>query len=159
MIYKNCNMKIRDKYKKIGQSGLFFMILLIVLAMQSYAQKDPEIVRIFDKYGDKQGVTLLEISDDLMKNYQIEKFRSIIFKDGSKALPEIRRLIDIDKENAKKIKESKENGLVISGYYRLKTDDEKMNRYLIFKVGKNNKVTLVYIEGKLTPEQLVELLK
>jgi hypothetical protein len=49
--------------------------------------------------------------------------------------------------------------LLVSGYYRLKTQDPAMNRYLIFKVGKSNKVTLLYIEGRLTPEELVELLK
>ncbi|MDL2325670.1 DUF6108 family protein, partial [Bacteroidales bacterium OttesenSCG-928-A14] len=121
--------------------------------------KDPEILKIFDKYGNKQGVTMLEISDDLMKNYHVRIFKSIIFEDGRKALTDIRKAIDIDKVNAKKIKESKQDGLLISGYYRLKTENDNLNRYLIFKIGKNNRTTLVYIEGELTPEELVELLK
>jgi hypothetical protein len=47
----------------------------------------------------------------------------------------------------------------MSGYYKLLSEKPKLNRYLIFKVGKENKTTLIYVEGELTPEELVELLK
>ena len=148
-----------NRYKKWFETGACLFMLLFILTMSGKAQKGPSILKIFDKYGNKQGVMLLEITDDLMKEYQVDVFKSIIFKDGSEVLPEIRKLIDIDKQNAKKIKESKQDGLLISGYYRLKTENDSINQYLIFKIGKNNKVTLVYIKGKITPEQLVELLR
>lgn len=141
------------------RAGITLLMLVFLTASQCRAGKDPEILKIFDKYGNKQGVTMLEISDDLMKNYHVRIFKSIIFEDGRKALTDIRKAIDIDKVNAKKIKESKQDGLLISGYYRLKTENDNLNRYLIFKIGKNNRTTLVYIEGELTPEELVELLK
>lgn len=152
-------MKKTNIYKKGFAIGIAWILFLLLAPASSFAQSKPAILKIFDKYGDKEGVTLLEITDDLMKDYQVDVFKSIIFKDGSGVLPEIRKLIEIDKVNAKKIKESKQDGLLNSGYYRLKTDDPAMNRYLIFKIGQRNKVTLVYIEGKLEPDRLVELLK
>ena len=124
-----------------------------------YAQNEPAIFKIFDKYGSKKGVTCLEASAAVMKDYEITQFKSIIFDDGSAALPEIRRCIEIDKEGALKIKEEVKDGKVVNGYYRLKNLQPQVNRYLIFKVGAHNKVTLLYIEGKITPEGLVELLK
>lgn len=135
------------------------IFLFGVFARQGFAQSQPAVTSIFDKYGSSKGVTLLEISEELMKDYQIKHFKSIIFENGTNALPEIRKAIEKDKVGAKRIKESIQDGLLMSGYYRLKTEEANMNRYLIFKVGKNNKITLIYIEGKLTPEQLVELLQ
>lgn len=135
------------------------VILLCNFTQRLFAQEQPAILKIFEKYGSRQGVTLLEISEELMKDYEIKYFKSIVFKDGTRYLTEIRQSISKDKVNSKLIKESVQDGLIISGYYRLKTNDNTLNRYLIFKVGKNNKVTLIYIEGRLTPEQLVELLK
>ena len=139
--------------------ALLLMFFLGIFAQQGFAQNQPAIMAIFDKYGSYQGVTMLEISEELMKDYQIKHFKSIIFENGTVALPEIRKAIEKDKIDAKRIKESIQDGLLTSGYYRLKTKEENMNRYLIFKVGKNKKTTLIYIEGELSPEQLVELLK
>jgi hypothetical protein len=94
-----------------------------------------------------------------MKEYKIKTFKSIIFENGTRALPEIRKAIKIDKVGALHIKESNTDGLLMSGYYQLLSNKTKLNRYLIFKVGKEKKTTLIYVEGELTPEELVELLK
>ncbi|MDR1879239.1 MAG: DUF6108 family protein [Bacteroidales bacterium] len=150
------------KYKKNNcrpLSAMLLCMLMCALTHQTFAHKPPAVFAIFEKYGSQQGVTMLEASEELMKNYQIIHFKSIIFKDGTAALPEIREAIIKDKTNAGRIKESLRDGLIYSGYYRFKTEDTTINRYLIFKVGEKNKTTLIYIEGKLTPEQLIELLK
>jgi hypothetical protein len=94
-----------------------------------------------------------------MKAYKIKTFKSIIFDDASTVLPEIRRAIKADKEGALHIKESTKDGLLTSGYYQLLAGKTNLNRYLIFKVGTANKTTLIYVEGELSPEELVELLK
>jgi hypothetical protein len=117
------------------------------------------VLPIFKKYGHNQGVTLLEASRELMKEYKIKTFKSIIFDDGTEALPEIRRAINKDKQGALHIKESARDGLLTSGYYQLLSEKTKLNRYLIFKVGAANKTTLIYVEGELTSDELVELLK
>jgi hypothetical protein len=137
------------------------LILLLVLANlgMSFSTQAQAILPIFKKYGNDQGVTMLEASRELMKEYKIKTFKSIIFDDGTHALPEIRRAIKTDKEGALHIKESTKDGLLMSGYYQLLSENAKLNRYLIFKVGVNNKTTLIYVEGELTPDELVELLK
>jgi len=125
----------------------------------SFSTQAQAVLSIFNKYGYSQGVTLLEASRELMKEYKIKTFKSIVFDDGTQALPEIRRAINKDKEGALHIKESTKDGLLTSGYYQLLSDKPKLNRYLIFKVGDKNKTTLIYVEGELTSEELVELLK
>ncbi|MDR1346673.1 MAG: DUF6108 family protein [Bacteroidales bacterium] len=153
-------MKAKKIERKVSIALLFSITLLCCGGGQSLlAQANPAVFQIFEKYSKQKKVTLLEVSEELMAEYRIKQFKSIIFEDGTLALPEIRRCIEQDKQDAKKLKEATADGLVVSGYYRLKTVDPAMNRYLIFKVGKKNKVTLLYIEGRLTPEELVELLK
>ena len=137
------------------------VILFLILTnfCMSFSTQAQAVLTIFKKYGNEQGVTMLEASRELTKEYKIKTFKSIIFDDGAKALPEIRRAINRDKEGALHIKESTKDGLLTSGYYHLPTEKAKLNRYLIFKVGKENKTTLIYVEGELTPDELVELLK
>ncbi|MDD3281393.1 MAG: DUF6108 family protein [Bacteroidales bacterium] len=140
-------------------------LLLLILLIGTFTNPlradnpPPSIFKIFEKYGNNKGVTMLEVSKELMKNYKIKHFKSIVFEDGRTALPEIRECIKKDRANAIKMKELIQNGEIISAYYRLKSDDNKINRYLIFKVGENYKTTLIYIEGELTPEELIEILK
>jgi len=136
---------------------LLFMGMLFLMSSAKATEKLC-VLSIFDKYGHAKGVTMLEASKDLLKQYKISQFKSIIFEDGTKALPEIRSCIEKDKANALKIKEIVQDGVVTSGYYRLKTEKPETNRYLIFKV-KEKKVTLIYVEGNLTTEELVDLLK
>ncbi|MCL2247364.1 MAG: DUF6108 family protein [Lentimicrobiaceae bacterium] len=135
---------------------LFLILANFCLSISAQAQA---VISIFKKYGNDYGVTMLEASKELMKVYKIKTFRSIIFDDGSNALPEIRRAIKTDKEGALHIKESTKDGLLTSGYYQLFSEKANLNRYLIFKVGEKNKTTLIYVEGELTPEELVELLR
>jgi hypothetical protein len=139
----------------------FPVILLLALSLfcTSFTAQAQAVLSIFKKYGNDRGVTMLEASRELMKEYKIKNFKSIIFENGTKALPEIRKAINIDKEGALNIKESTKDGVLMSGYYQLKSEKTKFNRYLIFKVGNNNKTTLIYTEGELTPDELVELLK
>jgi len=137
------------------------VILFLTLATFciSFSTQAQAILSIFKKYGKDYGVTMLEASRELMKEYKIKTFKSIIFDNGAKALPEIRKAINTDKEGALHIKESTKDGLLMSGYYQLLSEKTNLNRYLIFKVGKENKTTLIYVEGELTPDELVELLK
>ena len=145
--------------KKMKQNFLVILLLTLTFFCMSYSTQAQAVLTIFKKNGHEQGVTLLEASRELMKEYKIKTFKSIIFDDGGYALPEIRKVIKKDKEGALHIKESTKDGLLTSGYYQLLSDKPKLNRYLIFKVGSANKTTLIYVEGELTTEELVDLLK
>jgi hypothetical protein len=145
--------------KNMKHKRLLILFLVLATLGLSIPVRAQAVLSIFKKYGNDYGVTMLEASRELMKEYKIKTFKSIIFDEGAKALPEIRRAIKTDKEGALNIKESTKDGLLMSGYYQLLSDKAKLNRYLIFKVGKENKTTLIYVEGELTTEDLVELLR
>ena len=145
--------------KKMKHKLLAITFLALSTFCLSNSAQAQTVLSIFKKYGNDNGVTMLEASRELMKAYKIKTFKSIIFDDASNVLPEIRRAIKTDKEGALHIKESTKDGLLTSGYYQLLAGKTNLNRYLIFKVGAANKTTLIYVEGELTPDELVELLK
>ncbi len=71
---------------------------------------------------------------------------------------EIQLCLEIDKKQAKKIKEVITNGIIYSGYYQLPTDDKLKNRYVLFKISDNTTATLIYMEGDIDSEEIVNML-
>lgn len=139
--------------------------LLIVLGiafcfpLAGQAQKGLKIQSVFDRYGKQKNVTMVELSQEMLDTYGMRLYKSITIKGSEKALADTRHALAADQEGAKKIKEIVEEGLLVSAFYQLvpeKGDD--LNRFILFKVGKKETVTLVYIEGELDSEDLVTLL-
>ncbi len=138
----------------------FLLIMLIVMGcfpIVCRAQSGLRIASIFEKYGKQRGVTMVELSTEMLETYGMELYKSITIKDPNKALPEIRHCLEADKKGAKKIKEIIEGGQLLSGYYQLPSKKEDLNRFILFKLGKKG-ATLVYIEGELESDDLITLL-
>ena len=54
-----------------------------------------------------------------------------------------------------------ESGVLRNAYYQLKEverNGKKLNRYLIFKIGKDSMGTLIYIEGLLSEKEMMDML-
>ena len=81
-----------------------------------------------------------------------------LHKDASDALPTILRCLEADKKKAKKVKEVVSNGQIKSGYYQLPQLKEDVNRFILFKTGKKDSATLIYIEGELDADDLITML-
>lgn len=137
---------------------LIFIILVIIGTGHSYAQQGLQIASLFQKYGKQKGVTVVELSREMLETYEMTLYKSISFKDAEKYMPEIRRCLENDKKRARKIKEIIEEGEVKSGYYQLPPQKEYINRFILFKTGKKGSATLLYIEGELDADDLVTML-
>lgn len=139
---------------------IFFGILLLLPARAdaSETQKDLKIQEVFRRYGKKKNVTMVELSKELLDTYGMTLYKSITIKDDKEALQFIRKCLASDQKGAKKIKEVTDDGGVISAYYQLPQKEKDLNRFILFKVGKKNVITLVYIEGELDSDDLITLL-
>ena len=104
-----------------------------------------------------KGVTMVELSNEMLETYQMTLYKSLVFKDASDALPTILRCLEADKKKAKKVKEVVSNGQIKSGYYQL-PQKEDVNRFILFKTGKKDSATLIYIEGELDADDLITML-
>lgn len=134
------------------------IILLLTAVGTAHAQQGLQIASVFQKYGKQKGVTMVELSKEMLDTYQMTLYKSIVFKDVEEALPTIIRCLETDKKKARKVKEVVAGGQIQSGYYQLPQLKEDINRFILFKTGKKNSATLIYIEGELEADDLITLL-
>lgn len=142
--------------KKIIRTAL--CCLLLAFSTGLYAQEGLQVASIFQKYGNQKGATYVELSKMLSKEWDIDLYKSLKLSKAEKALPDIYRCPEADKEHAKKIKEVVTNGEIQSGYYQLPPIKENVNRFILFRTGKKGDATLIYIEGDIDSDDLVTLM-
>ena len=136
----------------------WIILLLTVASGMARAQQGLQIASVFQKYGKQKGVTMVELSNEMLETYQMTLYKSLVFKDVEEALPTILNCLDADKKKAKKVKEVVAGGQIQSGYYQLPQLKEDVNRFIMFKTGKKGSATLIYIEGELDADDLVTML-
>lgn len=136
----------------------WIILLLTVASGMARAQQGLQIASVFQKYGKQKGVTMVELSNEMLETYQMTLYKSLVFKDVEEALPTILNCLDTDKKKAKKVKEVVAGGQIQSGYYQLPQLKEDVNRFILFKTGKKGSATLIYIEGELDADDLVTML-
>ncbi|WP_321480750.1 DUF6108 family protein [uncultured Bacteroides sp.] len=137
---------------------IIFIILLMGISTSLYAQQGLQIASVFQKYSKHKGVTMVELSNEMLETYEMTLYKSISFKNAGKAMPLILRCLEIDKKKAKKVKEVILDGEIQSGYYQLPAIKEDINRFILFKTSKKGNATLIYIEGELDADDLVTML-
>lgn len=142
--------------KKLIRTLLCYLLLLCGTGM--YAQKGLQVATLFQKYGNQKGATYVELSKMLSKNWDITHYRSLKLAKAEKALPDIYRALETDREHAKKIKEVVTDGRIQSGYYQLPPVQGNTNRFILFRLGKKGEATLIYIEGEIDSDDLVTLI-
>ena len=136
----------------------WIILLLTVASGMARAQQGLQIASVFQKYGKQKGVTMVELSNEMLETYQMTLYKSLVFKDVEETLPTILNCLDADKKKAKKVKEVVAGGQIQSGYYQLPQLKEDVNRFILFKTGKKGSATLIYIEGELDADDLVTML-
>lgn len=141
--------------------GICLLSVLIILPVIVRAQEGLQIAGLFDKYGEQKDVTRVELNGSILKSYRMTTFKSLVFKSVLPYHKEIQQAIARDKQNnVKKAQEVMENG-VLRAYYRLeevKRNGKMLNRYIIFKIGKESMGTLIYIEGLLGEKEMLDML-
>jgi hypothetical protein len=137
-------------------------VLMLAVALTASAQEGLNIAGVFQHYGKRHGSTMVQLSSDVLKIYEMTLYKSLSFKPtatGPYSLQWVITCIDQDKRRAKKIKETMLDGSLKSGYYQLPPQQRGINRFILFKMdNKRLRATLIYIEGTLTSAELVDML-
>ena len=136
----------------------WIILLLTVASGMARAQQGLQIASVFQKYARQKGLTMVELSNEMLETYQMTLYKSLVFKDVEEALPDILNCLEADKRKARKVKEVVAGGQIQSGYYQLPQLKEDVNRFILFKTGKKGSATLIYIEGELDADDLVTML-
>lgn len=132
------------------------LTLLIAIAgtLATCAQSRLAIDKVFADYGHSRHCKMVEMHNTTLRGYKLETYKSLTYKAIGK---EIEPLLAEDKKQAKKIREVVDQGVVKSGYYQMTPADNGDNRYILFSKGARDSGTIIYIKGKLGPDDIMSL--
>lgn len=139
---------------------LAVVLLIMISSMWGVkAQKDLQIEQVFDKYGNKHGVTMVELSNEMLGDYNFTLFKSITINNNPAAATFIRKCLEKDEAGAKKVKQVVVNGVATSIFLHLPRRGDN-NRLILFNESSKpeNKITLIYIESKNDTEEILKLI-
>ena len=137
-----------------------YLLLLVAMAFvipgQLNAQQDLQISKVFDRYGKAKGVVMVQLTKEMLKDYDFSLFKSIVIKNNPEAAVFIRQCIEKDQEGAKKIKQVEQNGEVTSTILQL-APRGKENRLILYNESSDDKkeLTLIYLESEMDVEKIM----
>lgn len=138
------------------------MVLLIGgfgLSPNLQAQSDLQISKVFDQYGVQKGVVMVELSNEMLGDYNFSQFKSITLKNNPAASDFIRKCLAKDELGAKKVKQVVTNGIPTSIYLQLPRKDNLYRLILFNEATKEDRITtLIYIESKNDSEDVLKLI-
>jgi hypothetical protein len=123
------------------------------------AQNDLQISKVFDQYGERKGVVMVELTDEMLEGYDFSLFKSITIKNNPTAADFIRKCLQKDQVGAKKVKQVVANGVPTSIYLQLPRKGQ-LYRLILFNevLNAERKITLIYIESKNDSEDVLKLI-
>jgi hypothetical protein len=143
------------------KSVLTILIIMVFgcISWNLKAQSDLFISKVFDTYGKKKGVVMVDLSGEMLDSYRLSHYKSITIMNDPDAALFARKCLARDQIGAKKIKEVTSNGIPTSVYLQLPRIGAE-NRLILFNESKNKelKIILIYIESKDDTETILKLL-
>ncbi|MBQ8097621.1 MAG: hypothetical protein IJ243_11185 [Prevotella sp.] len=130
------------------------ILLLVAIATGALAQQGLRVADIFSRYGHERGCKMVEMHDTELHGYELKTYQSLTYRIHG---DEIAPLLEEDRRKAKKIREVVSDGRVSSGYYIMPPTAEGLNRYVLYTQKQDNSGAIVYIEGKLEPDDILKL--
>jgi hypothetical protein len=141
-----------------------YVILTLLVGLGSIlptlrAQNDLQISKAFDQYGERKGVVMVELTDEMLNGYDFSLFKSLTIKDNPSAADFIRKCLAKDESGAKKVKQVVSNGVPTSIYLQLPRKGQ-LYRLILFNeiISPEHKITLIYIESKNDSEDVLKLI-
>lgn len=136
-------------------------LCLAVLPLR--AQEGLSVAQLFEKFDRADGVVSVNLSGNLLKAYDLTLYRSLVFDNVTPHEKEVELRIRHDAKSGQVVnrQEIVQNGSLRSAYYELSPvsrNRRKVNRFLLYKRTKENKATVVYVEGNIDAEQLMDIL-
>ena len=126
----------------------------LALALPAAGQQGLHIADVFRLYGHAKGCKMVEMHDAKLHGYRLKLYKSLTYKNLQ---PAIDPYLKADRKAAKKIREVVEGGRIVSGYYMMPTAGGGVNRYILFGNPRGKAGAVIYIEGELSPEDIMQL--
>lgn len=144
------------------------VILLVIVAALTVpelkAQEGLSISRLFDgRYKKETNAVEVLVKGKKLEPYKLTLFRSLTVKDAPEEFEQIEKLVTADAQQALDKETGMIGGKLYYGFYHLPPKNDQY-RYLFFRNSslrkvEANEVTVVYMEGHTTLEELKNMFK
>lgn len=149
-----CRILMSMTMKRYLFRRMMFMAVLLMLAVAAMGQKGLNVDNVFQRYGRAKGCKMVVMENTTLHGYKLRVYKSLVYKKLHHA---VKPYLDADRKNAKKVREVIDGGELVSGYYMMKPLPGGYNRYILFTYVDSRKGTVIYIEGKLSPDDILKL--
>ena len=149
-----CRILMSMTMKRYLFRRMMFMAVFLMLAVAAMGQKGLNVDNVFQRYGRAKGCKMVVMENTTLHGYKLRVYKSLVYKKLHHA---VKPYLDADRKNAKKVREVIDGGELVSGYYMMKPLPGGYNRYILFSYVDSRKGTVIYIEGKLSPDDLLKL--
>ena len=139
---------------------LLLMLLTGFTGIQSLqAQSDLEIKKVFDRYGNRKGVVMVELTGEMLDGFDFTLFKSLMIRNNAEAADYIRKSLAKDEVGARKVKQVVANGVPTSVYLQLPPRGKNHRLILFNETSKpEHVITLIYIESMSDSEDVLKLI-
>lgn len=130
------------------------LAIMVACTMTAAAQEGLNVDRVFQRFGKSKGCKMVVMKNTELRGYKLHTYKSLVYKNLYSA---IEPYLAADKKSAKKVREVVEEGRIVSGYYMMAPLRDGINRYILFCNVGGHKGTVIYIEGTLSPDDIMKL--
>lgn len=130
------------------------LAIMVACTMTAAAQEGLNVDKVFQRFGKSKGCKMVVMKNTELRGYKLQTYKSLVYKNLYSA---IEPYLAADKKSAKKVREVVEEGRIVSGYYMMAPLRGGINRYILFSDVGGHKGTVIYIEGTLSPDDIMKL--
>lgn len=130
------------------------LAIMVACTMTAAAQEGLNVDRVFQRFGKSKGCKMVVMKNTELRGYKLHTYKSLVYKNLYSA---IEPYLAADKKSAKKVREVVEEGRIVSGYYMMAPLRGGINRYILFSNVGGHKGAVIYIEGTLSPDDIMKL--
>lgn len=133
---------------------LLMLLLLAAWMTHASAQEGLNVDKVFQRYGRAKGCKMVVMQNTELRGYRLKVYKSLVYR---KLHDAVAPYLKADKKNARKVREVIEDGHLVSGFYMMQPLEGGVNRYVLFSYVGGDKGTVIYIEGTLSPDDIMKL--
>ena len=130
------------------------LAIMVACIMTAAAQEGLNVDKVFQRFGKSKGCKMVVMKNTELRGYKLHTYKSLVYKNLYSA---IEPYLAADKKSAKKVRGVVEEGRIVSGYYMMAPLRGGINRYILFSNVGGHKGTVIYIEGTLSPDDIMKL--
>lgn len=148
-------MNIIHKPPLLMARTIVLLVMTMFTMLMCHAQDGLAVNGIFLQYGHSKGCKMVVMQNTKLRGYRLAVYKSLTYND--KYAASINNTLKSDRRAAKKIREVVDNGRIVSGYYMMTPLPSGNNRYILFSNTDRRKGAVIYIEGPLSPEDIMSI--